>query len=342
MTSVVIRSHALIADLLTAEQMHELANSGSVEAFTTRISETLYGTVTLDSDGDPSIAFEKEFYVKFIERMTKIVDITPKKIGTFLQAYYFLRFEVLNLKRILRGKFSEQSVPNIMELLVPMTPYQVSDYRKLVEAETLQETVGLLKETPYSSLESSLPFVEEYVALWPLELALNSIYADTVLESLEKLSKKDRTLIRNILKFEVDVENLLNAVKHQRSRKEGEALDLKELFPVLFDISLDQIEAIVTSENLRDVVQNLGEPYADILSPIYEGDVALIRTKVRRHIYTIVENGRAVNDFGLNVVMAYLIFSELEKDDLVGIAWGITQGISPEDLTKYLSVSKSH
>jgi vacuolar-type H+-ATPase subunit C/Vma6 len=334
----VIRSHALIADLMKPREIEDLAKTGTIEALLEELAKTQYGMIHVEEAEDVSIALERAFYVKFIERMKEIVDISPTKIGEFLQAYYYLRFEVLNLKRILRGKYSEQSVGKIMELLVPMAPYKVTSYQELAEAETLKGAVELLRETSYSNIESSLEYVEEYDALWPLELALNSIYADTVLESLKSLSSKNRTLVRNILKFEVDVENLLNAVKHQRAKKEEEEFyELKELFPVLFDINLEQIESIINAEYLRSVIQDLGEPYSEILSPIYEGDVALIRANVRRHIYKIVENGRAANDFGLNVIMAYLIFSELEKDDLVGIAWGITQGISANELTKYLT-----
>jgi V/A-type H+-transporting ATPase subunit C len=333
----VIRSHALIADLLTVEQMHELADSGSVDAFTTR--ETLYGTVSIDSDGDPSIAFEKEFYVKFIERMTKIVDITPKKISTFLQAYYFLRFEVLNLKRILRGKFSGLPVSQIEGYLLPMKPYQVSDYQLLVEAESFEKAVELLRGTPYESVEESLEFCERYDALWPMEQALNQFYAKAVQETLQTLPRKDRALVRNILKFEVNVENLLNAIKHRRMRAGEEALPLEELFPVTFDVKLDQIKSLIEAEDLKEAIQELGQPYDEILSPIYQGDVALIRSQARRHIYAIVRRARALNDFGFNAIMAYLVFSELEKDDLVGIAWGLTQGVTAEDMTKYLSAT---
>ncbi|MBA7667432.1 V-type ATP synthase subunit C [subsurface metagenome] len=334
-----IRSHALIADLLTAEQMHELADSGSVEAFTTKISETLYGTVTIDSDGDPSIAFEKEFYVKFIERMTKIVEVTPKKISTFLQAYYFLRFEILNLKRILRGKFSGLPASQIEGYLIPMKPYQVSDYKLLVEAESFENAVELLRGTPYESIEESLEFCERYDALWPMEQALNKFYAKAVQETMQTLPRKDRALVRNILKFEVNVENLLNAIKHRRMRAGEEAIPLEELFPVTFNVKLDQIKSLIEAEDLKEAIQELGQPYDEILSPIYQGDVALIRAQARRHIYAIVRKARSLNDFGFNVIMAYLVFSELEKDDLVGIAWGLTQGVTAEDMTKYLSAT---
>jgi hypothetical protein len=32
------------------------------------------------------------------------------------------------------------------------------------------------------------------------------------------------------------------------------------------------------------------------------------------------------------------VFSEIEKDDLVGIGWGMTQGIASEDMLKYLAI----
>ena len=335
----VIRSHALIADLLTPKQIMELAQSGTIEAFTDWLSGTQYGAIKLESTGDPSIALEKEFYLKFIERMGKIVDIAPKKMGRFLQAYYYLRFEVLNLKRILRGKFSELPVSQIRDYLIPMEPYHISNYDAVVEAESIKEVVQELSGTQYAPIGKSLDFCLENDVLWPLEQALNHIYAENALESLRTLSRQDRTLVQNILRFEVNIENLLNAIKHRRMTKEGETYELERLFPVTFEIDLEKIRALIEAEDLRAAIRDLGEPYSEILTPIYEGDVALIRSMMRRHIYTIVRNARSLNDFGFNVVMAYLIFSELEKDDLVGIAWGITQKIPPTEMTKYLAVS---
>jgi len=96
-------------------------------------------------------------------------------------------------------------------------------------------------------------------------------------------------------------------------------------------------EAMET-DDLRAVIQGLNPPYNEILTPLYEGDVALIRSRLRQHVYDIAHRGRATNDFGFNVVMAYLVFSEIEKDDLVGIAWGKTQGIAAEDMLKYLTI----
>jgi vacuolar-type H+-ATPase subunit C/Vma6 len=94
---------------------------------------------------------------------------------------------------------------------------------------------------------------------------------------------------------------------------------------------------VVETKDLKKVIESLDQKYVRVLSPIYEGDVALIRTGLRRHKYETVTSARASNEFGFNVIMAYLIYSEIEKDNLVGIAWGKAQGIPPE-LLKYVVI----
>ncbi|MFQ6053910.1 MAG: V0D/AC39 family V-type ATPase subunit, partial [Candidatus Bathyarchaeia archaeon] len=339
LTYAVVRSHALMADLLTSEQMRSLALSEDLEAFIEGLSETPYGRISVDADGDVSIALEKVFYRKFIERMTRVVDIAPRNIAEFLQTYYYMRFEVLNLKRILRGKFSGIPVPQIIDSLVPIEPYRAGDFEELAEAETLEEAVERLRDTPYSALEASMELCKEYDALWPLDLALNHLYAATVLRSLRSLPRGDRALVRRIVEVEADVENFLIAMKRRRASEEASrARSLEDLFPATYGIGLDRIREVIEAEEIKPVIEALGSPYSEILAPIYEGDVALIRTRLRRHIYRTARLSRSANDFGFNVIMAYLVFSEIEKDDLVGIGWGKAQGVPSEDVLKYLTI----
>jgi V/A-type H+-transporting ATPase subunit C len=333
---VVIRSHALMADLLTPDQMRILAAQRSLEGFIEYLAETPYGRISVDSTGDASLALEKVFYRKFIERMMGIVDLAPANIGDFLQSYYYQRFEVINLKRIIRGKYSGIPVPQVVESLIPITPYRVKSYEDLVEAETFQDSVSRLKGTPFASLVASLELSEKYDALWPLEIALSHLNAGAVFKSLERLPRRDRGLVRRIVQAEADVENFLIAAKQRGARDEAHSLE--EMFPATYGIGLDKLREAMEVGDVRPVIQGLDRPYNEILAPLYEGDVALIRSRLRQHIYETARRGRAANDFGFNAVMAYLVFSEIEKDDLVGIGWGMTQGIASEDIIKYLAI----
>jgi V/A-type H+-transporting ATPase subunit C len=333
---VVIRSHALMRGLLTPEQMRALALKESLEGFVESLEETQYGRISIDTEGDVSLALEKVFYQKFIERMMGIVDLAPTKIGNFLQSYYYLRFEIINLKRIIRGKFSGISEHQIIASLIPIAPYKVESYEEIVEAETYQDAVRRLEGTPYAPLISSLETSEKYDALWPVEIALNHLNATTVFKSLGRLPHGDRDLVRRIIQTEADVENFLVAAK-QRSARERD-LSPEDQFPATYGIGLHMLREAIEADEIGSIIQGLDQPYDRILAPLYEGDVALIRSRLRQHIYDVAKKGRAANDFGFNVVMAYLVFSEIEKDDLVGIAWGKTQGIPSEDILKYLAI----
>ena len=338
MTYAVVKSHALIADLLDSNQMRTIASADSVEEFMSQIAQTPYGQVTLEPDVNPSISLERVFYRKFIERIVKLVDIVPSNIGELLQIYYYMRFETLNLDRILRGKFSEATPSEIQTNLVPMMPYRAPSYQALSEAVDIDAILEQLKGTAYNSVAEKLPAYKQYDAIWPLQLELQHLYSLTILRSVKKLPHSQRRMVSRIVELEADIENFLMAVKQSRASKESEGFKPEEMFDATYGISKDVLHLVVDGADLRESVESLGEPYSDILAPIYEGDVALIRTNLRHQIHKTVNEARAGNDFGFNTIMAYLVLSELEKDDLVGIAWAKEQGLQGEEFLKYLIV----
>ena len=290
---VVIRTHALIANLLSQAQTQRLAESKDVEEFLERLAETPYGRITVEGASMVPIALERVFYEKFLERVLKIVDLTPQKIGDFLQTYYYLRFETLNLKRIIRGKFSGLPSEKIMGSLVPINPYLVPSYRELADSASVGEAVNRLKGTPYSEVITKLKLYEQYEAIWPLELVLNHVFANAIFEAVKTLPERDRRIVYNIVEYEADIENFLVAMKQRQGSKSG--ANLEEIFPATYRISLEKLREVIETKDLKKVIESLGESYAKVLSPIYTGDVALIRTGLRRHKYETVTSGKATN-----------------------------------------------
>ena len=165
---------------------------------------------------------------------------------------------------------------------------------------------------------------------------MNHIYAKSIFKAVQALPSRDRRLVHRIVEFESDIENFLIAVKQKGSKDKTQTVE--EMFPTTYGISLDILRKVINTGDIKHVIQGLNPPYYEIMTPLYEGDVALIRSRLRQHIYNLAKSERAKNDFSFNVVMAYLIFSEIEKDDLVGISWGKTQCIAKEDILKYLVI----
>ncbi|MFP3952023.1 MAG: V0D/AC39 family V-type ATPase subunit [Candidatus Bathyarchaeia archaeon] len=336
---VVVRTHARIADLLTLETMDELAEAEGIHGFLERLEDTPYGKISIEGEERVPLALERIFSEKFIERIQQIVKLTPAKMGDFLRAYYDMRFEVVNLKRILRGKYSGVADQEIIDSLIPIESYLAPDHVELAEKETLEDVVKALEDSLYRALGERMDLYRTVGALWPFELTLNSIYSSNILMLVEELPSQARNMIRSIVAFETDIENVLIAIK-QREMSEEARRRFEEMFPVTFSIDIKKLKEITEAKNLRPAIESLGGPYKEVLSPIYAGDIALIRTSLRRNKYEITKNAKARGEFGFNVIMAYLVYSEIEKDNLVGLAWGKVQGLPAEELLKYVVIPR--
>lgn len=342
MTYVVVRVHARMPDLLSEKEMIELAQSENIHELLNKLKETTYDEIKLETEERvrAPIILERIFYNKFMQRIQQIVKLTPTKMGGFLRVYYDTRFEITNIKRILRGKFSGVPEQEIKLNLIPMQPYMAPNHEKLVEIETLEEVVKALSNTPYSSLNERLRIYQELDSLWPLELALNSIYAETILQSVRVLPKTAKRSIERIVRLETDVENILFAIK-QREQSGNQMEQFQEIFPVTFRISTNQLTEIASTSNIHHTLISLQEPYREIISPILTGDAALVRTALRKNKYEIAKSAKASDEFGFNMIFAYLIYCELEKDNLVGLVWGKAQELSSEELLKYVVIPKN-
>ncbi len=331
---VVLRTHARISDLLDMDQMKKLADASDVEEFLEQVKKTSYGEFDVKIDEKTALNLEKNFTKKFIERIEEIVKITPNKMGDFLRAYFDFRFEILNLKRILRGKSTDTSEEEIKDSLITMDPYSINDYDELIRAESLEELVTMLSGTPYEGLQEKLSLYTEHDALWPMELELNHIYAGNILRLTEELPAEDRHIVNSLVKYETDVENVLIAIK----RRGKEDLNLDEIFPVTYGIDKDDLKKIIEAENLSQTIDELKQPYHEVLAPIKTGDIALVRAMLRKGKYEAATKARAGNQFGFNVILAFLVYSEIEKDNLVGLSWGKAQGLDSEKLLKYIVI----
>jgi len=337
---LVVRCHSLLGRLLTPSDMRRLAEAGDIEGFLRLLSHTPYGEIALEEGVDPSISLERALNYKLLGRVEEVLRAAPGRMGAFLEVFTLMRLEVINLKRILRGRFTGLPPSSIMASLIPMQPYGVADYGELAEAGDVVEVVSRLRGTPYEALEEVLDLLRLFDALWPLELRLSHLYFSEVSREAEVLPSVARSLARRLIGVEVDVENLLAAIKLRAVEKRGEVLRrIGEIFTSTYLIEHGLIKRVIEAEALQPLIRGLDHPYDWILEPLLEDDMAMIRARLRRYIRTLAMDGRRVDDYGMSVALSYIMLNELEKDDLVSIGWGLIQGIPMEDVTRYLTHS---
>ncbi len=333
----VIKSHSLISDLLNTQQTLSLAEAPNLESFIKLLNATAYSKTMMKGD-NTSILLERAFYRTYINRVTKIVDVVPQHFAEFIQLY-LMKIELLNLRRIIQGKFNDIPNTQIADSLLPIESFDNIDFNSFIDAESLEEVIAALKDTRFSLRPEPIELYHKYREIWPLELALNQKYVTSLLKAINTLPKETRTFARKIVGVETDTQNLLFALRQRSSsQKTFDVYELKDLFPVQYRINLSTLLEAVEAEDIKYFIKNLPSPYATILSPIYEGNIILLLTHLRRHVYQEARHGRLMNDFGYNVILSYVVFCEIEKDNLIGIAWGKAQGLPAEEILQYLVI----
>ncbi|KYH37577.1 MAG: H(+)-transporting two-sector ATPase [Candidatus Bathyarchaeota archaeon B23] len=338
LTYLVVRCHSMMAELLSPAELRSLAEAESLEELMVKLDETPYAEF-LRGVERRATALEGAYHRAFIERVGRVIDLAPGRMAPFLGDYYYMRMELLNLRRVMRGLYAGIPPERIAGELLPLPPYRGPDPQLLLKAGDVEGAFKGLEGNIYHPPPEAVRLYEELEALWPLEQALINTYIGRVYESMEALRGDERAVASRVVGVALDVENLLAAVKRRGDYRAGRLPALEALWPHTYRVGLETLRAVLEARRVGEALDKLPQPYRGFLEPLLEGDVAGVRANLNRHLYRMMWGERAKNDYGFNAVLAYLLFSEMEKEDLVRITWSIMQGLKHEDILKYLVVA---
>lgn len=333
--STVIKTHSFLADLLSPQQLISLTKAESAESFIQLLSETPYAQILMNSEIN-SIILEKAFHQVFMNRIATIWNMVPTKIAQFIQTYY-MKFEVFNLKRIIQGKFHEASPYQIEDAFLFTALSPSAFFHNLVNLQSLDMIISSIEKNRFQLPSQYIELHQQYNAVWPLELALDQHYATGVRNAIQDLPKSVRDFATKIAGIEIDVNTLLFSVSHKEIlQKHTLGMEVKDLFSAPFHIPLDSITEIIESDNIKTVIDNLPSPYPQILAPLYQSKELRVLVQLRQYLYEEARRQRMLNDFKYNVIIAYLVFCEIERYNLVGLALKQTQHVTSDDVLQYV------
>jgi len=329
----VIRCHAMRAELLNPAVFKTLVEAKTYEEYMDVLNTTSYAT---GSDTRPRTALELEGFLNqvFIARLQRIVSFSPQRIAEFLRIFFLMRLEIQNLMRIVRLRFSPDSGWTRTLALIPVEPLFSIPYGRLLEQGTIEGFVEALEPTIYKDVKNGLNMAKQHDALWPLEVYLNSAFHVRASGVISGLDSSDRVIVREILKTETDVENVLAALSWRRKLRDR--LPPPDFFPYAYRVTPMQLIELIEGASLADITKTVNQVYIRILEPMVElDDVSLVRRNLRQYVYEYAERCRTQDDFGFPCIFSLLVSFETEKDALVALGWGKEQRISTEKLLRY-------
>lgn len=192
----------------------------------------------------------------FIRTFRKIQDFTRSEVEAEQYIRIFLhRWDVQNIKTILRGKNIHATADEILGCLVPAGELDEATFRELLRQPDVRATIDMLAtwRIRYAKpLTEAFPEFAKTKDLAVLECALDRFYYTDALAAVKEPTYNNK-LIRDLLSLEVDVVNLRTVLRMVRDRVTpedaeryliagGREFDVKKLRRLL---SLSTIEEVV-------------------------------------------------------------------------------------------------
>jgi len=336
---LVTRTHGLRTHLISSRDIQFLAKAKSLKEVSDSLLRTEYGTEIskLPTKEVDAITLEQIFLKTLVNRFFFVTREAQGKMQDLLTRYC-ARFEVENIKRVIRAKHSGEILeePNLIPL---PREYTLVNFPALLNAKDVDEVVALLRETFYRPLIERLEAYRQAGVTMVLETALDNIYFGKVWEIASKIS--DGKGVKDLVGKEIDLRNLLIAFS-LKVRGLSPNLIQEILVSSTYRLSESKLHSL-TQARLEDAPSMLAtQPYSRLASEVVNivrgGSHIPFEIPFLKQLYQDASKALKTCFLDAGYIVAYLLLSECEAKNLVAIAIGKQLGLPEEGILKSLFV----
>lgn len=252
----------------------------------------------------------------YIEVYEKFLNYFSGEYRKIIKAL-FLRWEIEDLKIIIRGKYLGSSKERIESKLIAKGPLNTINYDYLLDLKDVEEVVeGLKGSIYYDNLKNLVNDINEK-GLFRIETELDFIYFSSIRKINKNLDKENRDVVSEISGLEADLLNLSWIYRG----KVFYNIPPEELFNYTiydgFKISKDEIRKLCYAASVEDFKKVLEKtPYF----LIYEENDSNVIEKLEREFQKKYFNKNIKkNKTNLSVIISYLIVYRIETRDIISI-----------------------
>jgi V/A-type H+-transporting ATPase subunit C len=248
---------------------------------------------------------------------------------------YLMRWDMFNVKTILRGKTTGVKDEHILDTLVPAGAFSESYLRSLVALGSVQETMDALLLEP--SLRITPDLVREVVdskRIAGFEDHLDKALYYDLLRVVKGMNRADQ-LLREFVRREVDVTNLKVLLKMKAERIPEDRI-AKFLIPGGREYSMDKLRAMAQAEGLPAIIEEMerSSMYEDIKPALdrFKNDQKLSEITIALDKALTYTSEKFAHLYPLSVlpIVNYMIRKKVEVDNIRIIARGKQSNLSTE------------
>ncbi len=275
------------------------------------------------------------YYNRLFKDYVMIIDsFSGEKRELFFHLYH--RYELENLKVILRSICYEKPKKNLHKLLYQLIKYQTIPLDQLLGSDDIDKFIILLKNTLYyDPLENALYRFEKEGESFPLEMAIDLTYFKRLWEIIFSLSRSEQKIAKSLMGIQMDILNIswIIRFKDMYHFSPEEILNYSLIYGRY--ITQNIRKKLAYSINQDDIIAHLNNtPYRDYLNDINDPDIGYI--KLLQYLLIMAKKNWCGFPFQIGTVLDYIFFKEMEVRNLVTITEMKRMGVSTDYINKYI------
>lgn len=280
-----------------------------------------------EEGGDVRASLEQRMITLLLADFVVLVRALSGAPREFL-IYWAHRFELSNLKVIMRGKMAGQTPATVRDQLVDMGPFASLPTDDLLRTEDVAELLRRLEGTPYSDIARQARIIyEERHDVFALDAAVDRRYYAGLAKRARAVERDEDGDLRRLMGIIIDRTNLLWLLRYRFAYALAPAEAYYLLIPTGYRLSGRDLLALSQLGSFEEVLQHLAEPFQSLLASARNTtDVAVILDQeMARTAHEVLRHAA----FSLARVFAYLVLREKDLRQVRGVIRGRHLKMSP-------------
>jgi V/A-type H+/Na+-transporting ATPase subunit C len=314
------RVRVMYSTLLSQEEMITLCEATDFDSLIALLKHTVYAP-TLEKVKDKDLTARRAAFqirIRLAEAYSSIIHSSPLHArGLLTQSYRY--FEVDNLKAVLRGVVTGASWDRVRYVLFPMGDSTVLAAQEMVETGSVAAAVELLRGTPYyETLSFAMKRYSVEQSLFPIEVALDLHYWRELWKYVNQLPGDDRSEALKIVGSQVDMNNLMWAIRYRVYHHISEEELINYTLPFGYHVRDEDIRGIAAGSDISQIVKRVYPNIPDVDLMLHDPHAGLPQLERALNL-NLADRCRSAfmgNPFHIGVSLAYLFLTQLEIRDL--------------------------
>jgi V/A-type H+-transporting ATPase subunit C len=256
---------------------------------------------------------------------------------------YLARWDMYNIKTILRGKFYGATVEEIQEDIVAAGRMSEDNLNYLISLSTVNDVLDEIKRKSDISIPEEVKAQYDATGmLAPIEDFLDKLFYERLIGCIECKTVPEKLLI-NFLKKEIDVANLMTLLKLKREGIEndkmssyfiegGQELPLKELNRLAGMESLEATMAELTKLSFYEEIKEALEKAKE------RNSLTFVALALQRHLAAQSQKFSHLYPLSVLPIIDYMIRKKIEVDNIRIIARGKESKLDVDHIKELLVV----